>query len=124
MKKILFSLILGTALVTTGCGVFHASAPVPGSVNQFDSDTYLSLVSAKAVIDQTKTDLANGAFPASITANVKKAVNDAVNAYNVADVAWQQYHTSATPAGQSVVTSAMGNLQTAVNSVTNAKAGK
>jgi hypothetical protein len=128
MKKLLTSLVLGLALSATGCGVFHAHAPVPGAVNSFDSDTYLGLATAKGVIDQTKADLASNAFPASIADKVKSAVNDAVKTYNVADVTYQAYHNAAvqgtsTPAQQAAVTTAVNNLNTSIKAVTAAKAG-
>lgn len=128
MKLKFLVLILSLGLAA-GCSLVHpASAPIPGAANTFDSDTYLALVTAKGVIDQTKLDLGNNAFPVGWVVNVKKAVNDAVAAYNVADLTYQQYHTSAiagqaTPAQQAAVSSAVTNLNTAVNSVTAAKAG-
>lgn len=126
MKYLALVLSLG---LLAGCSLLHpVTAPIPGSANQFDSDTYLTLVTAKGVIDQTKLDLGNNAFPAAWVPNVKKAVNAAVSAYNVADLTYQEYHTSAlagtaTPAQQSAVSSAVNNLNQAVNSVTAAKAG-
>ena len=126
MKKIV--LFLALSLVSFAPGCFKASAPIPGSANAFDSNTYLSLVTAKGVIDQAKADLAASAFPPAIAAKVKTAVNDAVNAYNIADLTYQQYHTAAianaaTVAQQVATTSAVNNLQTEVANVTAAKAG-
>lgn len=127
MNKLLSVLLLSTML--GGCSLMHpATAPIPGAANQFDSDTYLTLVTAKGVIDQTKLDLGNNAFPAAWVPNVKKAVNGAVTAYNVADLTYQEYHTSAlagkaTPTQQLAVNSAMNNLNQAVSSVAAAKAG-
>lgn len=130
MKKLFASLVLGTALlVTPGCALFKAHAPIPGAVNSFDSDTYLTLVTAKGVIDQTKLDLANNAFPASFVEYVKKAVNDAVLSYNTADLTYQAYHTAAvagavTSTQQAAVTQAVNDLNSKVNAVTAARAGK
>lgn len=127
MKKLI--LILTITFALAGCSMLKPATAVPGAVNSFDSDTYLSLITAKAVIDQAKSDLSSGLFPASVVPNVKTALNGAVTAYNVADIAFQTYHASAvagasTPAQTAAVTTSMGNLQTAVTAVTSAKAGK
>jgi hypothetical protein len=60
--------------------------------------------------------------------NIKKAVNGAITAYNVADLSYQSYHAAAlagqaTPAQQAAVGSAVTNLNSAVSSITAAKAG-
>jgi hypothetical protein len=128
MRKTLVALIVACCLATTACTT-NVRAPIPGAVNQFDSDTYLSLVTAKGVIDQTKADLAAGSFPVNITPIVKQSVNDAVQAYNVADTAYQAYHAealagSATVAQQNAVSQKVSDLNTAVSKVTAAKAGK
>lgn len=127
MKQRLLVLLLLLTL-TLGCAK-TVTAPVPGSVNQFDSDTYLTLLTSKAVIDQTKASLAAGSFPTNISGAVKTAVNGAVTAYNLADTAYQALHTSllngtSTPAQQATVTNAVTNLNTAVAGVTAAKAGQ
>lgn len=128
MKLKFLAVVLSLGLMA-GCSLTHpVQAPIPGAANQFDSDTYLTLVTAKGVIDQTKLDLGNNAFPVAWVPNVKKAVNGAVTAYNVADLTYQQYHTSAlagteTSAQQAAVSSAVSNLNQAVVSVTAAKAG-
>lgn len=128
MKKLTLALILCVMGLTAACANRPASAPIPGAVNSFDSDTYLTLVTAKGIIDQVKVDLANNAFPAAWVANIKKAVNGAITAYNVADLSYQSYHAAAlagqaTPAQQAAVGSAVTNLNSAVSSITAAKAG-
>lgn len=114
------------ALLLAGC----AAAKIhPGSPNLFDSTTYDSLIVTHSVIESTKTDLANSAFPASTVPNIKKALNDLVTAYNAADTTYQAYHTSAlagtaTAAQQSAVQNALNNVNTATSALTAAKAAK
>jgi len=104
------------------------AAPVPGSLNQFDSDTYLALITAKGVIDQTKTDLINDIFPPNQVAIVKKSVNDLITYYNVSDTAYTAYHAAslagtATLEQQQAVQATVDNLNKAVVAVSTAKAG-
>jgi PBP1b-binding outer membrane lipoprotein LpoB len=112
------------ALVLAGC--VKNSATIPGAANQFDQQSYLSLVTAKSVIDSAKADLTANSFPASTVAAVKAAVNDAVTAYNAADVSYQAYHAAAlagtaTAAQQANVTSAINTLNQKTAAVTAAK---
>lgn len=89
--KLAAALLCVTFLV--GC---HAvQAPIPGSANQFDSDTYLSLVTTDSLIQSTKADLANNSFSATIVPSVKKALNDLIAAYDTANTAYVAYHTAA-----------------------------
>jgi uncharacterized membrane protein len=119
-------IVVGLALVIAGCS-HNVVAPVPGSANQFDSDTYLTLVTAKAAIDSAKQELANGAFTsATVAANVRTAINAAVTAYNASDITYQAYHTAAlagnvTPAQQAAVSSSLSTLNTTVGNITTAK---
>lgn len=127
MKRRLSTLLLCLVL-TVGCAK-QVHAPIPGSVNQFDSDSYTSLVTAKAIIDAAKTELSNGTFAPSIAANVKEAINYAVASYNVADVSYVAYHSAAvagtaTPTQQAEVQIKLDTLSVAVNKVTAAKVAK
>jgi len=123
MKKIA---VLMLAVALSGC----AAAKIhPGSPNAFDSKSYDSLVVAHSVIESTKADLANNAFPASIAGNVKTALNDLITAYNAADTAYQAYHQSAlagtaTAVQQQAVQNALNNVSTATNALTAAKGAK
>ena|ERR1700738_3468776 len=83
---------LALCMVITACA---AKKPVSGSANQFDSDTYLTLVTTDTLIQATKAQLATGAFPVNIAGNVKTALNDLIVAYDAANTAWLAYHTSA-----------------------------
>jgi hypothetical protein len=127
VKQLVFALAFIVA--TIGCANRAATAPIPGAANQFDSNTYLALATAKGGIDQAKVELANGAFSATISPKVKEAINYAVQSYNIADVTYQAYHTAAlsgqaTPAQQSAVQNSMNNLNTAVTNISSAKAGQ
>jgi len=130
--KILTPIIL--CIVLAGCS--QNPKPVTGSANQFDSDTYLTLVTTDSVIQSTKADLANCAaspatcaFPAGIVGNVKTALNGLIASYNAADAAWQVYHAAAltgqsTPAQQAAVTSAIAQVNAATTNLTTVKGGK
>ncbi len=127
MKLILITPLLALVL-TVGC-MKTVSAPVPGSANTFDSQTYVSLVATDNVIQSTKAALSQGQFPASIAGNVKTALNALITAYDVADPIYQAYHTAAmagtaTPAQQNAVINAMANVNTATVTLTTAQGGK
>jgi hypothetical protein len=116
-------------MLVPGCSLLKPVViNVPGQVNTFDGTVYLTLVTAKNVIDQAKLDLVNGVFPVNIVSNVKVAVNDSVNAYNVADQAYQAYHTAAlsgtaTTVQQTTVTNDINTLNIKIATITVAKAG-
>jgi hypothetical protein len=118
--------LLVFVVVLAGCA---AHIVHPGSANKFDSDAYDSVLITHSVIETTKTDLANNAFPASIAGNVKAALNYLVTAYNAADSAYQAYHTAAmagtaTTAQSNAVTAALADMNTKTAALTAAKAGK
>lgn len=122
--KLLLAVCLMAA--TIGCANRAAQAPIPGSVNQFDSDTYLSLITTYNIIEGAKSALAAGQFPPSIAGNVKKAVNDLTRAYNVADASYLIYHTSAvaggaTAAQQANVNVALAGMQASTTNLTAVK---
>jgi hypothetical protein len=120
-------LLIGSlVLVLAGCA---AQKIHPGSPNAFDSGAYDSLIVAHSVIETTKTDLANNAFPASIAPQVKTALNNLVTAYNAADTSYQTYHTAAlagtaTTAQQTAVSNALNSVNSATAALTAAKAAK
>lgn len=113
-------------LFLAGC----AARPIhPGAANQFDSTTYDTLITAESVIDSTKTDLANNAFPANVAATVKTAVNGLITAYDALDTSYQAYHAAAlagtaTAAQQADVTTKSNQVTAATQALTSAKAGK
>lgn len=122
--RIFSALIL--AAVLSGCA---ARQMHPGAANTFDSSAYDTVLVAHSVIESTKTDLANNAFPASIAGNIKTALNDLIKGYNVADTSYQTYHNAAlagkaTPAQQTALSNALNDLSTQTAALTAAKASK
>lgn len=127
MKKKISSLAI--VLVLIACLGCAARKPVVGSANQFDSDSYLTLVTADSTIQATKAALTAGSFPASIVGNVKIALNALITAYDVANPTYIAYHNAAlagqaTPAQQQAVQFQIANVQTATVALTTAKGGK
>ena len=126
MKKILA--ILTLCVLLAGCA---AKKPVVGSANQFDSDAYLTLVTADTTIQATKAALAipagqPGSFTASQAAVVKTALNGLIAVYNIADSDYQIYHAAAlagtaTAAQQSKVSSDLTAVQAASTTLMTAK---
>lgn len=112
-------------LLFVGCA---AHTTHPGAANTFDSNSYDTVLVTENVIETTKTDLANNAFPASITGNIKTALNNLIQGYNIADTAYKTYHAAAlagqaTSAQQTALTSALTNLNSQTAALTTAKAG-
>ncbi len=106
--------ILCLTLVLAGCGV-KASAPVPpppGAVNSIDAQFFASLSAAQATLNSLK---------ASEPANpqIKTALNQAIEDYNLAEVAYQTFH-AALLAGQTPDSS---SVQTSINQVQSDLAG-
>lgn len=127
MRKLWLAPILALALAGAGCT--KAYVQHPGSVNTFDSQSYDFLIATKAIIDQTRTDLANNIFTGKVQADVKIAENGLITAYDVADTAYVVYHTAAvagtaTAAQIQAVSTTQSQVQTATQALTNAKAGK
>lgn len=90
--SILGGLLLGSALAISlaGCKaqtVNPPTAPIAGAYNSTDQTIYTALVAAQASLQSLK---------ASVPANpaLKPYVNQAILDYNIADVAWQTYHTA------------------------------
>jgi hypothetical protein len=111
-------------VLLTGC--IGNPKPVTGSANQFDSDSYLTLLTTDTVIEATKADLNNGAFPASTVTGVKTALNALITAYDAAQPVYIAYHTAAlagqaTQAQQAQVTAALSSVQTATTALVVAK---
>lgn len=125
MKQKLVVFILCVFL--TGCAM--NPKPVVGSANQFDSDSYLTLVTADALIQATKTDLANGSFSATLTASVTQSLNALITAYDIANPVYIAYHNAAlagtaTTAQQATVTNSLSNVKVSVTALTTVKGGK
>jgi hypothetical protein len=119
-----FTLI--AALILAGC----AARPVhPGAANKFDSDSYDAVLVAHSVIETTKTDLANNAFPASIAGTVKVALNGLITSYDAADKLYISYHNAAlagtaTTVQSTDLTNALNDVNAKTTALTSAKAAK
>jgi hypothetical protein len=125
VRRLLGMLLL--CAVLAGCSA--NPKPVTGSANQFDSDSYLALLTTDNVIQSTKAALAAGSFPVSVAPTVKTALNALIKAYDVADPVYITYHNAAlagssTPAQQAAVTSALANVNTATATLVSAKGGQ
>lgn len=125
MKKIISVVVLSLAMV--GCAK-KVTAPIPGSANSFDSDTYLTLVTTDSVIQGTKSALAANSFPPAFVSNVKTALNALITAYDAADSVYIVYHNAAmggtaTPTQQAAVATAIGQVQAATTILVAAKGG-
>lgn len=124
MKRLIPVILLAAALAACAARPIH-----PGAANSFDSTTYDTLITAKSVIDSTKVDLANNAFPVNVAPTVKTAVNGLITAYDALDTSYTIYHKaaltgSATQAQTDDVNAKLSQVNTATQSLTSAKAGK
>lgn len=124
MKKLLAPLLL--CLVLAGCS--QNPKPVVGAANQFDSDSYLTLVTADSTIQATKAALTAGSFPANVADGIKVALNGLITAYDVANPTYIAYHNAAlagqaTAQQQQAVQSQISSVQSATVALTTAKAG-
>ena len=123
MKRLIPAIAL---FLLVGCA---AHVTHPGAANKYDSDAYDAVLVTHNLIETTKTDLGNNAFPASITGNVKTALNDLIKSYDIADTAYVTYHSAAlagtaTSAQQTALTNALTNVSTSTAALTAAKAAK
>jgi hypothetical protein len=121
MNKRWLAMVLMLGMV--GC----AARPIhPGAVNVADSVAFDSLLTTKAVIDQTKADLTANLFPAAQVPAIKSALNGLITAYNTLDTALTAYHNAftagtATQAEADAVTNASAAIKGAVTTLTSVK---
>lgn len=113
------AVLVGDMLLLTGCA---AKKPVVGTANQFDSDSYLVLVTADATIKATKDDLTNDKFPADMVDDVKVSLNFLIDAYDRADKLYLEYHNAAlngtaTQQQQDAVSGSLPDVQTGISSM-------
>ncbi len=78
-----------------------------GAVNRFDSVTYDTLVATQAALEEASAQV--GKFPA-----IKPALNQAIDAYNVAERLYKDYHAAAL-AGKTQDTEALATAVAAVS---------
>jgi hypothetical protein len=128
MKKIL-SIVLLCCMVsfTTNCA-FNPK-PVAGTVNQFDSDAYLYLVTTDSLIKETEADLTNGVFAVNLVPKIKTALNILIKSYNTANTTYLSYHTAAlngvaTVTQQAAVSSTIADVKSSTSALANVKGGK
>ncbi len=117
-------LFLALSMAACGAHVLH-----PGAANKFDSDAYDVVLVTHAIIETTKADLANNAFPPEIAAKVKVSLNILVRSYDTADSIYIAYHNAAlagtsTVAQSTAVTNALNDVKAQTTTLTLAKAGK
>lgn len=118
MKKVLLSLSLALAL---GCATKQpVQAPIPGSVNQVDSNLYQIIRPAhdiaKYLSDHACTNNGNqpGCYNPGPTEKV--AVNQFIFDYNIADPIYQAYHNGTALASTGKVPT-QSEVESAVNKV-------
>jgi hypothetical protein len=124
MKRMRSAVVLVLVLASIGCASANYK-PHPGAINLLDSQAFDVLVSTKAVIDQTKADLAGNTWNATISGKVKTVLNTGmIPAYNVLDTTYQAYHLAANASDPGTqVQAAMQNVSNQTAALTAAKAG-
>ena len=88
MRKVSLIIALCTLIALAGCAA-GTPKPVtlpPGAINTFDANSYTTLMGAQAVLNSVKADI--GKLPPE----AKPALNKAIASYNIAEGAWQAYH--------------------------------
>jgi hypothetical protein len=109
MRRFLLCLPLLFAL---GCAKATAPTPPPpplaGAVNQFDSESYKTLIAVQATI--TSLNASYKANPTGL-ASLKPILDQAATDYNLADSLWQAYHAAATAANQAALTAQLTKVQ-------------
>jgi hypothetical protein len=118
------AVVLVLVLASIGCASANYK-PHPGAINLLDSQAFDVLVSTKAVIDQTKADLAGNTWNATISGKVKTVLNTGViPAYNTLDTVYQAYHIASNASDPgTAVQNAMQNVSNQTAALTAAKAG-
>src|SRR5258708_30301848 len=104
IRKLTIVLLLS---LLTGCAKFKIAVH-PGAISNLDSYAYDVLLVEQDTINQARTAFLAGQLPA----NAKQPLNAAIDQYNIAEAAWQNYH--ANGAGQPALQSALDALVTVV----------
>ena len=119
MKKVLIVLSLGLLLgFPMGCKKVTATTPTlaTGAYNSTDQAIYQSLMAAQAALNLLKTEV-----PAN--PSLKAPVNQAIVDYNLAEVAWQTYHSALATnpkASPTAAQAAVAKVQTDLSAATKA----
>lgn len=116
--KVAAVLLFGALMVPlSGCRAANSTTPpaalAPGALNQFDQDSYSSLMAAQAALNSLTTSVATD----SNLAILKPTLNQAITDYDVAELAWQTYHAAATAANQTAVTNALNTVNADVTNL-------
>jgi hypothetical protein len=93
-RSLVVALALALSLAGLGCANKAATAPIPGAINSFDQMSYQTLMDAQAGINAIKADIASGKV--TLTATQKTVLNQSIQDYDLAQAAWQVYHSGAT----------------------------
>src|ERR1035437_7302227 len=118
---LLLASLAAPVVVLNGC----ASQKIhPGSPNKYDSGFYDALLVGHGVIEQTKSDLASGAFSVTIVPTVKSALNYLITAYDAMDNAFLAYHSASIagtskPAQLDAVNAAQSTMNSALTQLSN-----
>lgn len=123
----LLTVLLCTVLLS-GC----AKAVHPGAVSPLDSQAYDALLAAQTSIDQARLQIEGGQIPAQFLTVTKRALNAAINSYNITRVTWLVYRHESQAANGAAVSSPeaaqlqndITNLAAAISALAQAKGGK
>lgn len=90
MKIVSAAILSAAMLIPAGCMTASTNPAklAPGAVNLTDQTIYDSLMVAQASLNSLKTS-------AATNPSLKPYVNQAITDYDVAEAAWQTYHTAA-----------------------------
>jgi hypothetical protein len=121
-----FLSVIAVAVLALGLAGCPKSTPVAGSANTFDSQSYVSLVTADSVIQSTRAALTANQFPANVEPAVRTAVNALIQSYDIANPIYLAYHSAAlagnaTAAQQTALTNAVSDVNAKTAAVTSAK---
>jgi capsule polysaccharide export protein KpsC/LpsZ len=83
-SAVLVALVISLAMMP-GCA--HKATPHPNQIDAFDGQTYDTLITAQATLDEAKVQYGQGKFATVSTA--KTIINDAGAAYDQARATWQ-----------------------------------
>jgi len=125
MRRMQSALAIVLILATLGCASANYK-PHPGAINLLDSQAYDVLISTKAVIDQTKADLAENTWTPAVATKVKTVLNSGlVPAYNVLDTTYTAYHNAANPSDPgTAVQQGITNVSAQTQALSAAKVGQ
>lgn len=123
MKNFFAAVLVLTAfsLVPMGCKSATSTTPpaalAPGALNSFDQSTYQTLMAFQAALNSL-----NASYKANPTqlATLKTPLDQAATDYNIAELAWQTYHATATTANQQALSASLSTVQSDVTSLNSA----